>query len=139
MNIHTVKLLWWTIVVLLLLRNLDFKTLYLHKCEIKSVRKVALGVLWACPLCKKGQNCCYATVYQHKHRVFFFHTTPWKYLDYLSNVPRRASYVSGLSVARLGLNDGARLWISFKHFSKKNPFLKHILEIYMIEFYDEQL
>ena len=75
------RLLWWTIVVLLLLRNLDFKTLYLHKCEIKSVRKVALGVLWACPLCKKGQNCCYATVYQHKHRVFFFHTTPWKYLD----------------------------------------------------------
>ena len=51
--------------------KLGFQTLYLHKCEIKSVRKVALGVLWACPLCKKGQNCCYATVYQHKHRVLF--------------------------------------------------------------------
>ena len=81
MNIHTVKLLWWTIVVLLLLRNLDFKTLYLHKCEIKSVRKVALGVLWACPLCKKGQNCCYATVYQHKHWFFtllFYQIEPLK-------------------------------------------------------------
>ena len=37
----------------------------------------------------------------------------------LSQVPRRASLGSALNVARLGLNDGAQLWISFKLFSKK--------------------
>ena len=35
---------------------------------------------------------------------------------------RRASKVSALHVARLGLNDGAQLWISFKLFSKKTFF-----------------
>ena len=32
---------------------------------------------------------------------------------------RRASKVSAFHVARLGLNDGAQLWISFKLFSKR--------------------
>ena len=42
----------------------------------------------------------------------------------LSQVPRRASEVSALNVARLGLNDGAHLWISFKLFLKQtNPLL----------------
>ena len=35
---------------------------------------------------------------------------------------RRASKVSALHVARLGLNDGAKLWISFKLFSKQTIF-----------------
>ena len=35
---------------------------------------------------------------------------------------RRASKVSALHVARLGLNDGAQLWISFKLFSKQTFF-----------------
>ena len=35
---------------------------------------------------------------------------------------RRASKVSALHVARLGLNDGAQLWISFKLFSKETFF-----------------
>ena len=39
---------------------------------------------------------------------------------------RRASKVSELHVARLGLNDGAQLWISFKLFSKETYFITHI-------------
>ena len=35
---------------------------------------------------------------------------------------QRASKVSALHVARLGLNDGAQLWISFKLFSKETFF-----------------
>ena len=30
------------------------------------------------------------------------------------------SKVSALHVARLGLNDGAQLWISFKHYTKNS-------------------
>ena len=43
----------------------------------------------------------------------------WSFGKNLSQVPRRASQVSALKVARLGLNDGAQLWISFKLFSKQ--------------------
>ena len=38
--------------------------------------------------------------------------------------PTCVSYVSALNVARLGLNDGAQLWISFKLFSKQTNPLK---------------
>ena len=44
----------------------------------------------------------------------------------------RLSQVSALNVARLGLNAGAKLWISFKLFSKQT-FLKQALEIYIIK------
>ena len=37
----------------------------------------------------------------------------------LSQVLRRASYVSAMHVACLGLNDGTKLWISFKLFLKQ--------------------
>ena len=52
------------------------------------------------------------------YRLIFVH-----FLN-LSQVPRHASQVSNLNVARLGLNDGAQLQISFKLFSNKtNPLL----------------
>ena len=50
---------------------------------------------------------------------------------------RRASKVSALYVARLGLNDGAQLWISFKlfldifqtFFQNKHFFITHIRDL----------
>ena len=61
------------------------------------------------------------------HLVFMrLWTFQEKSLKYLSKVPRRASQVSALKVARLGLNDGAQLWISFKLFSKQTFFTAHI-------------
>ena len=44
------------------------------------------------------------------------------YRDIQVSSRRRASKVSALHVARLGLNDGAQLWISFKLFSKQTFF-----------------
>ena len=35
-----------------------------------------------------------------------------------------------LNVARLGLNDGAKLWISFKLFSKQTFFIMHIIDLH---------
>ena len=49
---------------------------------------------------------------------------------YLSQVPRRASLGSALNVARPGLNDGAQLWISFKHFPKQTFFTTHIRDLH---------
>ena len=47
-----------------------------------------------------------------------------------SQVPRRASQGSALNIARLGLNDGAQLWISFKHFSKQTFFITNIRDLH---------
>ena len=44
--------------------------------------------------------------------------------------PRRASLGSAWNIARLGLNDGAQLWISFKHFSKQTFFITHIRDLH---------
>ena len=35
-----------------------------------------------------------------------------------------------LNIARLGLNDGAQLWISFKFFSKQTFFIMHIRDLH---------
>ena len=43
---------------------------------------------------------------------------------------RRASKVSALHVARLGLNDGAQLWISQTFFENKHFFLPHIRDLH---------
>ena len=56
MNIHTVKLLWWKLQFLLLLKKLGFflkLILALMWNKEKLVRKVALKVLWACPKMQK--------------------------------------------------------------------------------------
>ena len=35
-----------------------------------------------------------------------------------------------MNVARLGLNDGAKLWISLKLFSKQTSFIMHIRDLH---------
>jgi hypothetical protein len=59
-----------------------------------------------------------------------FHT---KVLEGLGIIRCRGphSRVLGKCVARLRLNDGAKLWISFKHCFKTNDFLSRTLEKYM--------
>ena len=50
----------------------------------------------------------------------------FKFVDNLSRVPGR---VLGQCVTRLGLNDGAKIWISLKLFSYTNfSFIAHIRE-----------
>ena len=41
----------------------------------------------------------------------------------------RLRLVSVLNVARLGLNDEAKLWISFNFFSKQKFFITHIIDL----------
>ena len=50
--------------------------------------------------------------------------------------PRRASQVSALHVACLGLNDGAQLWIPFKLFSKQT-FFHNVYQRFMIYLFDK--
>ena len=52
----------------------------------------------------------------------------------LSQVLRRASYVSAMHVARLGLNDGTKLWISFKLFLKQTFLGSHDFQGQRINF-----
>ena len=39
--------------------------------------------------------------------------------------------VCALNIARLGLNDGAKLWISFKLFPKQTFFIMHIRDLHI--------
>ena len=74
-----------------------------------------------------GHKKCRKDFFSHRTRCSDDHFTLNKDEDV--GVPRRASQVSALDVARLRLNNGAKLCISFKHYFKTKQIITQIVEI----------